>query len=211
MYVPRRYQETDLNVIEAFVRANGFGTLVTFDGARPRATHALMDLLRAGERLTLTGHIARANKQWRDFVGGREALAIFHGPHTYVSPRWYNHVNVPTWNYMAVHVYGAPRLIEDPGELRAVLKALVDKYERTPGTYRMEDLPADYVESQMQAVAGFVLDVTEVSAAWKLSQNREREDYDNIIAELRKRGDENSTAVAAEMAARRDILFKQED
>ncbi|MBI3159685.1 MAG: FMN-binding negative transcriptional regulator [Chloroflexi bacterium] len=210
MYIPRRYEESDLNVIEAFVRANGFGTLVTTNGTRPQATHALMDLHRNGEVLTLTGHIARANKQWRDFAGGREALAIFSGPHTYISPRFYNHVNVPTWNYMAVHVYGVPRLIEDRDELYAVLKALVDKYEGTPGAYRMEDLPTDYVESQMQAVAGFVLDVTEISAAWKLSQNREQEDYDNIIAELRKRGDENSAAVAAEMAARRARLFDRE-
>lgn len=207
MYIPRRFQETDPAVIDAFVKANGFGTLVTYDGTRPQATHALMDLQRTGDTLTLTGHIARANKQWHDFEAGGEALAIFSGPHTYISPRYYNHVNVPTWNYMTVHVYGVPRMIEDREELYSVLNALVEKYEEVPGTYKMEDLPADTLESQMQAVAGFVLNVTEVSAAWKLSQNRELEDYDNIIAELNQRGDENSAAVAAEMAARRARLF----
>ncbi len=211
MYIPRRYEETDPQVIEDFVRANGFGTLVTFDGVRPRATHALMDLQRIEDGFVLTGHIARANKQWRDFERGAEALAIFSGPHTYISPRWYNHVNVPTWNYMAVHVYGVPRLIQDPAELAAVLNALVEKYEGAAGSYQMKDLPADYLESQMQAVAGFVMPVSELSAAWKLSQNREQEDYDNIIRELQERGDENSAAVAAEMQARRAGLFDQND
>lgn len=207
MYTPRRYQETDPAIIESFVHANGFGTLVTFDSVRPRATHALMDLTRDGDTLTLTGHIARANKQWQDFESGGEALAIFSGAHTYISPRWYNHTNVPTWNYMAVHVYGVPRLITDRDELHAVLDALVNKYESVPGTYTMDGLPADYVESQMQAVVGFVMPVTEISAAYKLSQNRDAEDYDTIIAQLNQRGDENSARVAAEMQARRARLF----
>ena len=119
MYIPKSFQVTDPEVLAAFIRAHSFATLVSAVDGTPFATHLPL-LLDQG---TLLGHVARANPHWQAFDGQREALAIFHGPHAYISPTWYaTGPAVPTWNYAAVHVYGAPRLIE--GE---ALAALVDR------------------------------------------------------------------------------------
>jgi transcriptional regulator len=214
MYIPRRYQELDPETIQHFIRANGFATLVSFDGQRPIASHLLMDLeRRQDESLVLNGHMARANKHWRSFDPNREVLAIFSGPHTYISPRWYNHLNVPTWNYMAVHVSGAPRVITEPDELRALLKRLVDKHESGSGAtppYRLETLPAEFVDQQMQAIVGFQIEVARLEASFKLSQNRDQQSYDNVIVELHRRTDDNSLAVAEAMQQRRAKVFGDE-
>jgi transcriptional regulator len=211
MYVPRRYQELDPDTIDAFIRANDFATLVSFDGARPVATHLLLEAERREDRsLRLNGHMARANPQWRSFQADQDALAIFAGPHTYISPRWYSHVNVPTWNYMAVHAYGTPRVITEPDELRALLKRLVDRHEAGSGArpqYRLETLPEDFLAQQMKAIVGFQIEVTRIEASFKLSQNRDERSYDNVVRELYRRQDENSRAVAAEMERRRSKLF----
>lgn len=203
MYIPKRYREFDRDLLEAFIHANGFATLITFDGTRPIATHLLMELQHGdGDTLYLNGHMARANKQWQTFTPTQEVLTIFSGPHTYISPRWYNHVNVPTWNYMMVHVYGIPRVITDYAELHAMLKRLVDKYEAHSGAvppYQMEALPTDFVEREIKAIAGFQIEVTNIEASFKLSQNRDAQDYANIITELHKREDDNSQGVAEAM------------
>jgi len=213
MYIPSRYKELDPDVLEQFLRANDFATLVSFDGQRPIATHLLVDFQhRADGALVLNGHMARANKQWRSFEAGQDVLTIFTGPHTYISPRWYNHVNVPTWNYMAVHVYGAPRVITEHDELYALLSRLVDKHEAGSGaspTYRMDSLPPEFAAQQMQAIVGFQIEITRMEASFKLSQNRDQESYDNVVTELYRRDDENSHAVADEMKQRRCSLFDQ--
>jgi transcriptional regulator len=211
MYIPSRYRELDSEVVEQFLRDNDFATLVSFDGQQPVATHLLVDFeRRPDETLVLNGHMARANRQWRTFEDGREVLTIFAGPHTYISPRWYNHTNVPTWNYMAVHVYGRPRIISETAELFALLKRLVDKHEGSVGgsrPYRLEGLPEDFAHKQMQAIVGFQIEITRMEASFKLSQNRDHESYDNVVAELYRRTDDNSLAVADEMARRRAGLF----
>jgi transcriptional regulator len=211
MYIPSRYKELDPAVIEKFLRDNDFATLVSHDGQQLTATHLLVDFRRLpGDRLVLTGHMARANKQWRSFDPSREVLVIFAGPHTYISPRWYNHVNVPTWNYMAIHVYGRPRVITEHDELAALLSQLVDKHEAGSGAtpeYTFASLPAEFASQQMQAVTGFEIEITRMEASFKLSQNRDRESYDHVVEQLYRREDDNSQAVAAEMARRRDKLF----
>lgn len=197
MYIPKLYREEDREKILAFLRENNFAALITYDGERPLATHVPVDVSETdGGGLTISGHIARANPQRQTF-DGRDALLIFHGAHAYISPRWYNHVNVPTWDYMIIHVSGKVREIEGE-ELYAALSRLVQRQEaQTP--YRLEGLPQDFVLKQMQGIAGFAVDVTQVEAGYKLSQNRNAEDYENIGRELDKRGDENSKAVAQAM------------
>ena len=211
MYIPSRYRELDPDIVEQFLRDNDFATLVSFDGQQPVATHLLVDFEhRADDSLVLNGHMARANKHWRNFEDGREVLAIFTGPHTYISPRWYNHTNVPTWNYMAVHVYGRPRVISERAELFALLKRLVDKHEGGAGgdrPYRLEDLPADFADTQMKAIVGFQIEITRMEASFKLSQNRDHASYDNVVTELYRRTDDNALGVADEMARRRAGLF----
>jgi transcriptional regulator len=162
-----------------------------------------------GERF-LNGHFARANEQWRTFETGNEVLAIFAGPDTYVSARWYNHVNVPTWNYMVVHAYGKPRLVTNHDELYAMLKTMVDNYEANAVTaqpYKLENLPPDFVEKEMRGIVGFQIKISRLDAKFKLGQNRRQLDYDNVIAELQRSADRNSREIAQAMLANRRALF----
>ena len=205
MYVPGHFRVTDQATIDAFIRQHDFATLVSWDGARPVASHLLLELQRAEDGTAwLYGHMSRANPQWRSFEGTREVLAIFSGPHTYVSAGWYGHANVPTWNYLAAHVYGVPELITGSDDLKAMLKRLVDRHEAAAGAtppYRMEGLPDGYVDKELRGVAGFRIRVTQVEAGFKLSQNRTGQDYDAVITGLEARGDENSLAIARAMRA----------
>src|SRR6266498_2393897 len=112
MYIPKLYREEDKEKILEFLRQNNFPALVTYDGEKPIATHLPVEVIEGKDgALTIFGHMSRANPQGKSF-GEQEVLLIFQGAHTYISPRWYDHVNVPTWNYMMVHVYGKPRLLE---------------------------------------------------------------------------------------------------
>lgn len=207
MYVPAHFHPTDLETVDAFIRQHDFAVLVSWDGARPVASHLLLELERAADGTAwLAGHMARANPQWRTFEGGREVLAIFGGPHAYVSAGWYSHVNVPTWNYLAAHVYGVPELITNADDLKAMLKRLVDRHETAGGAtppYRLEAQPEGYVDRELRGIAGFRIRVTRVEAGFKLSQNRDERDYDAVIAGLERRGDENSAAIARAMRAGR--------
>lgn len=197
MYIPKLYLEEDRGKILEFLRANNFPALVTYDGEKPVATHLPVEV-RAGEggALTILGHMSRANPQWKSF-GAQEVLLIFQGAHTYISPRWYGHVNVPTWNYMMAHVYGKIRLVEGD-ELYSLLSGLVKNHEE-PIAYSLEGLPKDFVKKEMNGVVGFAVDVTKVDAGYKLSQNRSDADHENIVRELEGRGDENSMTVAKAM------------
>ncbi len=203
MYIPRHFRVTDQTIIAEFIQQNHFATLVSYDGQRPIATHTLLDLEHDGDGgLLLNGHMSKANPQWRTLDEGSDVLAIFAGPHTYISPRWYDHTNVPTWNYMSVHVYGRPRLITDRNELLTMLTKLVDRYEATSGAtpaYQVETLPEAFLDKELRGLVGFQIHVTQIDASFKLSQNRNQRDYDTIIDELSKREDDNSLAIAAAM------------
>ena len=197
MYIPKLYREEDREKILEFLKQNNFPALVTHDGEKPIATHLPVEVVETEDgALTILGHMSRANPQWKGF-GEQEVLLIFQGAHTYISPRWYDHVNVPTWNYMMVHVYGKIRLVEGE-ELYSLLSRLVKNHEE-PAAYNLESLPQDFVQKEMNGVVGFAVDVTRVDAGYKLSQNRNDGDHGNIIRELEGRGDENSSAVAKSM------------
>jgi len=204
MYIPKLYREEDRARVLEFLEQNNFPALITFDGERPIATHLPVEVAASEDgALTILGHMSRANPQWRSFGEG-EVLMIFQGAHTYISPRWYSHVNVPTWNYMMVHVYGKVRLVEGD-ELYSLLSRLVRKHEVNT-SYSLEGMPQDFVQREMNGVVGFVLDVTRVDAGYKLSQNRNNEDHENIVRELEGRGDEHSAKVAKAMREDRDSL-----
>jgi transcriptional regulator len=202
MYIPKLYREEDREKILEFLRENDFPALVTHDGEKPIATHLPVEVIEAeGGALTILGHMSRANPQWKSF-GGQEVLLIFQGAHTYISPRWYDHVNVPTWNYMMAHVYGKVRLVEGD-ELYSLLSQLVKKHE-SQTAYSLEGLPQDFVQKEMGGVIGFAVDVNRVDAGYKLSQNRNDRDHENVVRELEARGDEQSAGVAKAMKERRD-------
>ncbi|HNH04600.1 MAG TPA: FMN-binding negative transcriptional regulator, partial [Anaerolineales bacterium] len=187
MHIPKLYREEDRELIVEFLKQNNFPALVTFDGEKPIATHLPVEITQTETGgLTIYSHMSKANPQWKSF-GGQEVLLIFQGAHTYISPRWYNHVNVPTWNYMMVHVYGKVRMVEGD-ELYSLLGRLVRQHE-ADSNYRLESLPQDFVKKEMNGTVGFAVDVTRMDAGYKLSQNRNDEDHANIIRELEGRGD----------------------
>ena len=201
MYIPKLYREEEREKILQFLRSNSFPALVTHDGEKPIATHLPVEVIEGEDgALTILGHMSRANPQWKSF-GGQEVLLIFQGAHAYISPRWYDHVNVPTWNYIIAHVYGKVRLVEGD-ELYSLLSRLVNNHE-APTAYSLEGLPQDFVQKEMNGVIGFAVDVTRADFGNKLSQNRNDEDYGNIIRQLEERGDENSTLVAGAMREKR--------
>jgi transcriptional regulator len=202
MYTPKLYREEDRSKILEFIQQNDFATLVCYDGQRPVASHLLVEVSEEGERLLVNGHMSRANPLWKTFEHNPEVLVIFQGPHTYISPTWYNHVNVPTWNYQAVHAYGTPHLVTEHEQAYQLLKRLIDRHERG-GHYKMESLPQDFVEKEIRGVMAFQIEVTGVEANYKLSQNRNDEDYWNIVSQLENREDELSHGVAEAMKRQR--------
>jgi transcriptional regulator len=207
MYIPRRYEEKDVETVHAFIRENSFAILVSVLDGLPVATHIPLLLEKDDQgRDVLVGHIARGNGQKHTFVNGVKVLAIFPGPHAYVSPRWYTQINVPTWNYMAVHVYGTLTVMEGE-ELRAALSRLVHNYEQhLPRPVDIGEIGEKQVAAEMRGIVGFRILVEEIQAAYKLSQNRDERSYHEVIRQL-EAGDEASKAVAAEMGAREQGVF----
>ena len=205
MYIPKLYCEEDRVKILEFIQQNDFATLVTYDGEKPVASHLLMGIREEGEKHFVNGHMSKANPHWKTFDKNPEVLVIFQGPHTYISPTWYNHVNVPTWNYQSVHVYGRPRIITDYDEVYEILKRLIDRYESN-SHYQLESLPKDFVEKEIKGIVAFQIEVTGIEANYKLSQNRKDDDYANIINQLDKREDDLSHGVAEAMRQNRPSI-----
>jgi len=203
MYVPRRYEEKDADKVHAFIKENSFAILVSVKDGLPIGTHIPLQLEKnAAGADVLVGHISRGNEQKYTLVDGAKVLAIFYGPHAYVSPRWYTKMQVPTWNYIAVHVYGTVRIVEGE-ELRAALTRLIDTYEQhMPRPVKIGEIPEKTVSDDMRGIVGFEISMDDVQAAYKLSQNRDEQSYHQVIEELGK-GDETARAVAEEMKGRK--------
>lgn len=200
MYIPALNRNNSFPEIEKFLRSNSFATLVSQVEGRHWATHLPLELEvnESGEKV-LWGHISRANPQWKSFHTGEEVMAIFLGPHTYISPSWYNHVNVPTWNYIAVHIYGKVKLVEGE-QLHEALKRLIDKYEAiSQKPVSIGSMPEEYVRKEMKGIVGLEILIDKIEGKWKLSQNRDDVNYKNIIAELEKLNDLNARLIAEEM------------
>jgi len=202
MYIHKLYREENREKILEFLRQNEFATVVAFDGEKPVAGHLLMEIVEDGENLFVNGHMSKANSLWKTFEKNLEVLVIFQGPHTYISPTWYNHVNVPTWNYQSVHVSGRPRLITEHREAYGLLKRLIDRHEAN-SHYKLETLPQDFVEKEMKGIVVFQIEVTQIEANYKLSQNRDDENYRSIVSHLEEQTDDLSQSVAKAMRQNR--------
>lgn len=202
MYVPAWFREENLTVLHNLMRQYSFATLVTFDGSRPFASHLpfLLDT-EQGEYGTLRAHLARANPQWQQFQEGQEALVIFEGPHAYISPSWYEkQPSVPTWNYVVVHAYGVPRLLDENGLLK-LLFDLTATFEAAVSSATGYHLPEDYVRKQAQHIVGFEIPITRLEGKFKLSQNRSPQDVERVIAALRDAENSQNRAIADWMRA----------
>lgn len=199
MYVPRSFEISDGRILESFISRYSFATLITSSSTGLIASHIPITLRKRGDANCLVGHVARANNQWRTFDGNAEALAIFHGPHAYVSPTWYAaSPAVPTWNYAVVHVYGKPVASDDRDFTKAALVDLVTKYESTRNKpWRAEGLAPDVFDKLAGAVVAFEMPVVRVEGQFKLGQNRSQEDRGGMLAGLEGEG-----AADAELLAR---------
>jgi transcriptional regulator len=204
MYIPRHFDEPRLDVNHQTIQANPFATMVSNGPAGLEATHLpfLLDPGR-GALGTLRGHIARANPQWRDF--DREVLVMFQGPHAYISPSWYGPGDsVPTWNYLAVHAYGTPSVVDDPTEALALLTELAATFEAPlERPWTPQHLSPKYLNSMTRAIVAFEIPIARLEGKAKMSQNRPA-DQSRVAAILEGAGAETDRAVAAEIRARSD-------
>jgi transcriptional regulator len=198
MYLPKTFEVTDLSTLHEFIETYSFGTLVTVAGEQPIATRLPLFLDRtSGRQGTLLGHVARANPQWRSFDGDRQCLAMFDGPHAYVSPSWYaSSPAVPTWNYATVHVYGIPRPIHDADQLSALVDRLVGAYEAGMPQPWPGALPADFKAAMLKAIVGFAIEIDRIEGKFKMGQNRPAEDRIGTVARLESSSDPAARAMA---------------
>lgn len=198
MYVPASFEEPDLSIALDLATTIGFATLVSWPVAGPIITHlpVLVDASTPG-RERLLGHVAKANPHASALDGTHPSVAIFQGPHGYVSPAWYaRRPSVPTWNYAVVHVHGAPTALDRAATWR-VLQDLTARYE-AQGTeaWRADSLPTAFVDNLLSEIVGFELPIVHVEAKLKLSQNRHPEDRDGVLMGLERAGDPQSRELA---------------
>ena len=199
MYIPDIYKNENPEEIKKFIHENGFAILVNQTNDKLWATHIplLLEKNKDGKEI-LVGHISKENPQGESFKTDTSILAIFSGPHSYISSSWYDHENVPTWNYTAVHVYGNVKILNLEESIIS-LKNLVDKYEaNSENPVRIEDLSKKTM-SQAKGIIAFEIEINSFEAVKKMSQNRDSKNYNNIIMELEKTGNVNDKQVATEM------------
>ena len=204
LYIPNAFREDDVGALHALMEAHGFATLISPDAQDPTITHLPLLLDRGrGELGTLIGHMARGNPHWQRLCEQPGVLAIFHGPHTYVSPSVYaHHPSVPTWNYAVVHAHATATLVEDPAAVESSMRAMVEQYESGRAARWHMQLPRDYTDKMLGGVAGFELRITGLAGKFKLSQNRPPGDMQRV-AEALERGGPADREVARLMRARR--------
>ncbi|MBD3904586.1 FMN-binding negative transcriptional regulator [Chryseobacterium sp. Ch-15] len=198
MFIPKLYKSEDYNLMKEIIRENSFALLIS-SVDKIRATHSMMMLNEDDpENIYIETHISRANPQAKTLTDGDEVLCDFLGAHTYISSSWYDHINVSTWNYEAVQIYGKVELMNSD-ELYQHLDKLTSKYEQTQQCPMMiKDMGKEFIEKEMKGAFGLKIIPTEIFIKQKLSQNRKENDFQNIILNLEK-GDENGKRIGEKM------------
>ncbi|SEI87939.1 FMN-binding negative transcriptional regulator [Frateuria terrea] len=201
MYMPTAFRETRLPELHAAIDAIAFATLVSTTAKGLEVSHIPLLLTPdEGPYGTLYGHVARANAH--ALCKDAPSLAIFLGPHAYISAGWYpgkqtHGKEVPTWNYIAVHAHGPLETFDDPARLRELLVQLTDRHERAmPTPWQVDDAPADYIRRNLSAIVGLRLPIERLEGKWKLSQNRTGADREGVLAGLDAQGGEASCLMA---------------
>jgi transcriptional regulator len=199
VYIPEHFCVREDADAVAFMRNHPFAILISNNGSEPFATHLPFSIQEREGKVSLRGHVAKANPHWRYLEQQPQCIAIFQGPHAYISPSNYTaYESVPTWNYAAVHVYGHARLFSSEADVHAMLYVLMEEFEPE---YRMqwEDLSSTFRENMLRQIVGFEIEVSKIEGKFKLSQNRTREDQTNVIASLEKEKDSTVSGVARMM------------
>jgi transcriptional regulator len=196
MYIPKDFKITDESVAFSVIQEHSFATLFSQHDGKPVATH--LPLLLNKEKTHLYGHFARPNPQWKE-IEQQTVLAVFHGPHCYISPSWYEtNQTVPTWNYVSVHVYGEVELIEDH-ELVESLHELVSTFEAKDSSYSLGDLDPALLAGMSKGVQGFKIKINQMEGKAKLSQNHSTQRQERVIRELEQKPSTDEQQIAAWM------------
>jgi len=201
MYNIPYFKASDQKDVIAFMHAHPFVILCGVDkNGRPEATHVPVLFEERDNKLFLLAHVMKKQSHSKAFEENPNVLAIFYGPHSYVSASWYeNEKTASTWNYQAVHAHGILRFLDEAGLLN-ILTKLTEKFENNPHSPSLvQKLDKDYVEKMMQAIIAFEIEITQVEHVFKLSQNRNEKSYENIIQQLKTK-DDDAKAVAKTMA-----------
>lgn len=198
MFIPKLYKSEDYNLMKEIIKENSFALLISSVN-KIRATHSMMILNEDDpENIYIETHISRANLQAKTLANGDEVLCDFLGAHAYISSSWYDHINVSTWNYEAVQVYGKVDIMNQE-ELYNHLEKLTYKYEKFQQCPMMvKDMGKEFVEKEMKGAFGLKIIPTEIFIKQKLSQNRKENDYESIILNL-ENSDENGRQIAGKM------------
>lgn len=203
MYLPEHFAESQIAELHRIVREHPLGILVahTCDGLEANHIPFELDDTR-GACGTLLAHIARANPLSKQVENGMPALVIFRGAQGYISPNWYpskqeTHRHVPTWNYEVVHAHGRIKVVDDERFVRGVVARLTRQHEMTePHPWKLGDAPQDYIDQMLKQIVGIEIEVTRMEGKRKLSQNRDRRDFEGVVRNLEKQG---NAALAAAM------------
>jgi transcriptional regulator len=195
MYIPKQFEEQNVETMHALIRARPLATLITLSPDGLDANHIPLHISAAPAPFgTLRGHVARSNPVWHDHVKEVDALAVFHGPDAYITPSWYATKKetgkvVPTWNYATVHASGSLRIIEDAAWLRAQLEALTAHNEATfQKPWAVSDAPREFTDKLIEAIVGIEIVITKLSGKWKVSQNQPPQNQASVIEGLNASG-----------------------
>jgi transcriptional regulator len=195
MYIPKHFEQADEGVLWDFIGEHSFGTLLTVVDGRPFASH--LPFLSNRDLRVLHCHVARANPQWQQIASASHVLAIFSGPHAYISPTWYAEPGVPTWNYAVVHALGEARSVVDPDHTRSHVEALAATFERG----RAAPWVPEYDTRRLAGIVGIEIRVASLEGKFKLSQNRSAADRAGVVEQLMASGSDNDAALARLMIA----------
>jgi transcriptional regulator len=196
MYTPKHFEEKDREKLLEFMKEYSFATLVGSAKKRYWATHLPFLVFTEGDEIILKAHMAKANPHWVNFKADQELLVIFQEPHSYISPSLYeSKVSVPTWNYIAVHAYGVPKILPSEEERIALLEETFKAFD--PGFKNQWDtLPWDYKSELLNGIVAFEIKVNKLEGKFKLSQNRTEGDRQRIIEKLSSHSDKVRADVA---------------
>jgi transcriptional regulator len=197
MYIPKHFQLKDEEIIYDFIEKYSFATLFSQHNGEPYATHLPLTLNK-GES-ALYGHFARPNEQWKD-IEYQQVLAVFQGPHSYISPSWYETtMSVPTWNYVSIHLYGKMEIVEDQKVILNSLNDMVNKYENPDSPYHLKDVDSRFIEGMSKGIVSFKIKITKIEAKAKLSQNHPVERQELIIKHLENTSQQDNIQIASLM------------
>ena len=195
MYTQRSHRNDDPDALRRVIETYPFAILVSQHDGEPYASHLPFMWTSGGEHGVLLGHMARANPQWKTWDSTTRVLVIFNGPHSYISPAWYEQqVTVPTWNYVTVHASGVPVLVHETGRLRRLVTDLTRRYESQDGwtVERAEPI----METELKAIVGFEIAIDRIEGKFKLNQNRSEADQRGVVRALEQSSDRDQREIA---------------